>query len=215
MTTILRVDASTRGANSVSRALGDHFVNTWLSRDPHDRVLRRDVAAAPIAHIADQTIAGFYAPADRITDDLRAATALSDLLIEEIRTADVLLLTVPMHNFSVPSALKAWIDHVVRIGHTFAYDGTDFTGLVTGRSAYVVCAYGSGGYLDSGPLASADFVTPYLAFVLNFLGVSEIRYFAVEGTQGDQSDLAATIKQVKLEIEDAVAAATTAAACAA
>src|SRR5215211_2399966 len=126
---------------SVSRTLGDYFEAAWLDRNPRDRIIRRDVAAEPIGHIADRTITGFYTPADQFTDELSAATALSDLLIEEIQAADVLLLTVPMYNFSLPSALKAWIDHVVRIGHTFSFDGTDFTGLVTERRAYVLCAF--------------------------------------------------------------------------
>jgi FMN-dependent NADH-azoreductase len=207
MHTILRIDASSRGTGSVSRSLGDHFEATWLDRNPRDRVIRRDVAAEPIRHIADRTIAGFYTPVDQFTDDLRDATALSDLLIDEIREADVLLLTLPMHNFSLPSALKAWIDQIVRLGHTFAYDGTDFTGLVTDRRAYVVCAFGVGGYLDGGPLAGADFVQPYLSFILSFLGIQDVRFFAVEGTVGDGSTLAANTERVRRDIDAVIAAA--------
>jgi FMN-dependent NADH-azoreductase len=215
MHTILRIDASSRGTGSVSRSLGDYFEATWLDRNPRDRVIRRDVAAEPIGHIADRTIAGFYTPADQFTDDLRDATALSDLLIDEIREADVLLLTLPMYNFSLPSALKAWIDHVGRVGHTFSYDGTGFTGLVTYRRAYVVCAFGAGGYLAGGPLAAADFVQPYLSFILNFLGIQDVRFFAVEGTVGDGSTLAASSERVKRDIDAVIAAASPAALAAA
>jgi FMN-dependent NADH-azoreductase len=215
MHTILRVDASSRGAGSVSRTLGDYFEATWLDRNPRDRVIRRDVAAEPIGHIVERTIAGFYTPSGQLTDELRAATALSDLLIDEIQEADVLLLTVPMYNFSLPSALKAWIDHIVRIGHTFSYDGTSFTGLVTGRRAYVVCAFGAGGYLEGGSFAAADFVQPYLRFILNFLGIQDVRFFAVEGTVGDASTLGASTERAKREIAAAVAAASVAEAAAA
>jgi FMN-dependent NADH-azoreductase len=208
--TILRIDASSRGTGSVSRALGDYFEGAWLDRNPRDRVIRRDVAAEPIGHIADRTIAGFYTPPDRLTDELRDATALSDLLIEELQAADVLLLTVPMYNFSLPSALKAWIDHVVRSGHTFTYDASGFTGLVTGRRAYVLCAYGAGGYAGGGPSAAADFVAPYLGFILNFLGIQDVRFFAVEATMGDEVALAASTERVKREIDAAVAAASVA-----
>ena len=205
----LRVDASSRATGSVSCTLGDYCEAAWLDRNPRDRVIRRDVAAEPIGHIADRTIAGFYTQADQFTADLRTATALSDLLIEEVQAADVLLLTLPMYNFSLPSALKAWIDHVVRVGHTFSYDGTGFTGLVTGRRAYVVCAFGAGGYLDGGPFTAADFVQPYLRFILNFLGIQDVRFFAVEGTVGDAATLAASTEWVKREIAAAVAAAST------
>jgi len=212
MTTILRIDASARSTGSVSRTLGNYFEKVWLNHYPRDRILRRDVSAVPIEHIDDQTIAGFDTPADLFTDDLRAATALSDLLINEAHAADVLLLTVPMYNFSVPSALKAWIDHVVRVGHTFSFDGANFSGLLTGRQAYVICAYGGIGYLGKGQLAEADFVAPYLEFILGFLGVELMEVFAVEGTMGDEIALAASTERVKREIEAAVAAASEAAA---
>jgi FMN-dependent NADH-azoreductase len=210
MTTILRVDASSRGTGSVSRALGDHIERAWLDRNPGDRVIHRDVATEPIGHIAEETIAGFYAPADRFTDELRAATVLSDRLIAEVQSADVLLVTTPMYNFSVPSALKAWIDQIVRIGRTFAYDGSSFSGLVTTREAYVICAYGAGGYGEGERFAVANFLAPYLQFLLQFLGVQDVRFFAVEETTGDPVALAASIERVKRQIDASVAAASVA-----
>jgi FMN-dependent NADH-azoreductase len=207
MNTILRIDASSRATNSVSRTLGNYFEAAWLERHPRDRVLRRDVVTEPIRHIADQTIAGFYTPADQLTAELHAATALSDRLIAELRAADVLLITVPMYNFSVPSALKAWIDQIVRIGQTFAYDGSSFSGLVTGRQAYVVTSHGVGGYRHGEPLAAADFLVPYLRFILQFLGITDVRFFAVEGTTGDEFSVAAAIERTRREIDAVVAAA--------
>jgi FMN-dependent NADH-azoreductase len=207
MTTILRVDASSRAAGSVSRALGDYFERAWLDRNPGDRVIRRDVVTDPIGHIAEQTIAGFYTPAEQFTDDLRAATALSDHLIAELQSAEVLLLTVPMYNFSVPSALKAWIDHIVRIGHTFAFDGSSFSGLVRTREAYIMCAYGAGGYGEDRRLAAADFLTPYLRFVLQFLGIQHVHVFAVEDTTGAPFALEASIARAKRQIDTGVAGA--------
>lgn len=207
MTTILRIDASSRTTGSISRALGDYFEQTWLSHNPRDLVLRRDVVTDPIAHIADQTIAGFYTPVDHLTDELRAAVSLSDHLIAEIQAADVLLLTIPMYNFAVPSAFKAWLDHIVRIGHTFAYDGSAFSGLVTGHQAYVVTSHGVGGYQHGESLAAADFLVPYLRFILQFLGITDVRFFAVEGTMGDEFTVAEAIERAKREIDAVIAAA--------
>jgi FMN-dependent NADH-azoreductase len=205
MKTILRVDASSRTAGSQSRALGDYFEEAWLRQHPGDRFVRRDVAENPIPHIASQTIAGFYTPDDQLTSELRSATALSDRLIDELRTADVLLLTVPIYNFSVPSALKAWIDQIVRIGRTFAYDGKNFTGLVTGKRACVICAYGAAGYVGQGPLEAYDFLRPYLTLLLNFLGIHDIRFFAVEGTTQDAATVAENATRVRRELAGFVA----------
>ena len=86
-----------------------------------------------------------------------------------------------MYNFGIPSALKAWIDQVVRIGKTFDFDGQSFSGLVQNKRAFLVIAYGADGYTH-GDLKIADFVEPYLRFVLNFIGIADITIVAAEGT---------------------------------
>src|SRR5258708_6819630 len=118
----LRIDSSSRRQGSQSRLLGDHFEKLWLGRNPSETISRRDLIFQPIPPIANETIAGFYTPDDQPTPGLRAATALSDELIGEVKTADTVLLTIPMYNFTIPSAFKAWVDQIVRIGHTFSFD---------------------------------------------------------------------------------------------
>jgi FMN-dependent NADH-azoreductase len=169
-------------------------------------VTHRDLANDPVPQIAQATIAGFYTSPHDMTDELLAATALSDQLITELKSADEVLLTVPMYNFTVPSALKAWIDQIVRINHTFAHDGQSFKGLLTARRATVIGAYGAGGYLNGGPFAVADFCWPYLKFVLGFLGIAAIEHISVEATRGDAADLAKHIDEASARL---VLAATT------
>jgi len=195
MPTLLRIDASARVEGSYSRRLGDRIEGTWRARNPAGAIVRRDLARNPVPQIADATIAGFYTPADAMTDELRAATALSDALIAEIRAADELLLTTPMYNFGIPAALKAWVDQVVRIGQTFSYDGTSFTGLVTGKPVAIAIAYGASGYGEGGPLAALDLVRPYLATLFGFLGFTDIRVAGVEATTGDAAAAEAALDE--------------------
>lgn len=190
MTTLLRIDTSARTEGSHSRALGDDFQSLWSAQNPSGSVLRRDLAQNPIEQIKQTTIAGFYSPAEQMTSELREATKLSDQLIAELQSADELLITVPIYNFGVPAALKAWIDQVVRIGQTFSYDGTNFDGLVRANRATVITAYGAAGYLNSGPLSGADYVQPYLTFLLGFLGISDARFVGLEATTGDSETIA-------------------------
>jgi FMN-dependent NADH-azoreductase len=201
MTTILRIDSSSRDNGSVSRRVGDHLERTLLAGRPQSRIVRRDVVSDPIPHIAASTIGGFYTPADQMTKALEQATALSDQLIAELLAADLILMSVPMYNFSVPSALKAWIDQIVRIGKTFSYDGTNFTGLVTGKKAFVVCTYGANGYAASQPFSTANFLEPYLRFLLNFIGITDMIFFSVEATTADAGVVAANIAAAQRAIE--------------
>jgi FMN-dependent NADH-azoreductase len=188
--TLLRIDASARHEGSHSRQLGDRVEAAWRARHAGGRVLRRDLAAEPLPHISATTIAGYYTPPEQLTPSLRDATALSDRLIAELKSADTLLITSPMYNFSVPSSLKAWVDQVVRIGHTFAYDGSAFQGLVTRPRAVLALAYGGPGYIG-GPFAAMDHLQPYLASLLGFLGIAQVDVVSVEGTTADAGTVAA------------------------
>ena len=205
MARILRIDSSSRFEGSHSRAIADVFQNTWLAAHPGDEVVTRDVVQSPCPPIAAQTITGFYTPKEQHDPALAQATELSDRLIAELQAADVLVLSVPMYNFSVPSALKAWIDQIVRINETFAYDGQQFAGLVKVKRAYVICAYGAAGYID-GPFAGFNFLQPYLQGLLTFLGIPEVQFFAMEATTADEATVARNLAQVKAEIQAAIAA---------
>lgn len=201
MTTLLRLDASSRHTGSRSRELADHLVQRLTEHEDTLRVVARDLAAEPISIIADSTIVGFYTPSEAMTDDLRAATALSDELISELQAADALLIAAPMYNFGVPAALKTWVDQVVRINRTFSYDGQSFTGLVTGKPAYLALAYGAGGYAPGGPFAAMDFLRPYLGGLLGFLGFTEVHVFAVELTTADDATAESRAAAGRAEID--------------
>jgi FMN-dependent NADH-azoreductase len=205
MPRLLRVDSSARRDGSVSRDLGNRFQAAWLARGADFSVTHRDLAEAPVPQIEQATIAAFYTASHDMTAELRAASLLSDTLIDELKAADELLITVPMYNFTVPSALKAWIDQIVRINHTFAYDGQSFKGLLTARRATVISAYGAGGYLG-GAFATADFCGTYLKFLLNFLGIANVEHIGVEATTGDAAVLAGHFEAVRARIVAAAAA---------
>lgn len=196
MTRLLRIDSSARHTGSHSRGLADYFENAWRRRHPSGEIVRRDLAAEPIPHIDAATIAGFYA--SEHTSETRAATRLSDTLIAELLAADAVLLSVPIYNFSVPSALKAYFDQVVRIGQTFGYDpDRGLFGTIASRPVYVATSYGASGY--TGALRAYDYLEPYLRSLLGFLGLSDLRFFAIQGTSLDP-------KQAELDLAAAHAA---------
>jgi FMN-dependent NADH-azoreductase len=179
MPQLLKIDASSRATGSHSRELADAFLTEWRKANPSGRVVTRDLVADPLPHISGITIEGFYTPEAQRDARLKQALALSDRLIAELRTSDTILISSPIYNFSVPSALKAYIDHVSRIGETFAFDGSNFEGLVRGKRVYFALAYG----LPATP--ATDMLRPYLQLLFGFLGMTEINFITVEGTVTD------------------------------
>ncbi len=183
--TVLRVDSSTRQSDSWSRKAGDAL----LAQLAPTRTISRDLARTPIQHLTQNTIEGFYADPNSLTPGLREALALSDELIGELNAADTLIITLPMYNFGLPSTLKAWVDQITRIGRTFAFDGKNFSGLVKGKRAFVIVAYGANGYSD-GAMQAAEFAADYLRFLLGFLGFEDITVIPLEGLNAGNEDAA-------------------------
>lgn len=204
MPTLLRIDSSSRIVGSHSSYLADQAEDAWRSAHPGGRVLQRHLGKTPLPVLSQETITGFYTPPEAMTDGLRAATELSDRLIGELQAADTLLLAAPIYNFSVPASLKTWIDQVTRINETFAYEDGDFRGLVKTRRAIVICAYGAEGYLPGQHFAGANFLEPYLRFLLSFLGIGDVRVISVQATTAEDSIVEANLAKARHELAAAV-----------
>ncbi|MBZ0215658.1 MAG: NAD(P)H-dependent oxidoreductase [Fimbriimonadaceae bacterium] len=197
MTILLRINSSSRLTGSHSASIADAAETAWLQANPTGKVITRNVSEGSIPVIAQKTIEGFYALAETMSSELRDATALSDTLIDELQSAETLLMAVPIYNFAIPAALKLWIDQVVRIGHTFAYEDGAFAGLTRTKNAIVACAYRAEGYLKGQPFEAANFVQPYLEFLLPFLGIKNVQFVSVQATTADEATVTANLEAAK------------------
>ena len=165
--------------NSISRALGDASSKDSWRRVPYANVVERELAKGLPSIDADWVAANFT-DAEARTPAQASKLTLSDELIDELQEADVVVLTAPVYNFSVPSVLKAWIDHVCRAGRTFRYTANGPQGLLTDKPVYLVMA--SGGVPFGSPV---DFASGYLKQVLRFIGIEDVRLIGAEGVASD------------------------------
>ena len=179
MSKLLFVSSSILGENSKSRALGLDFIETWKRRHPGTAVVERDLVAETLPHVTGAVLGAALTPAEKRSPEQAETAALADRLIEEIEAADVILLAVPMYNFSVPSTFKAWIDHIVRAGRTFRYGAEGPVGLLQNKKVFVVAS--RGGIYSSGAGKSMDFHEPYLRGVLGFIGLKDVTFIYAEG----------------------------------
>jgi FMN-dependent NADH-azoreductase len=180
--TLLKIDSSPMGERSISRKLTAAFAKAWLKAHPGGTIISRDLTALHIPIVDGGWIGAAYTPEDARTPQQKDALATSDILIAELQQADEYVIGVPMHNFSIPSTLKLWIDQVVRIGKTVAYSAAGREGLLKGKKATLLIA--SGGVYDQGSAAeSLNFVTPYLRTIFGFIGMTDVNFIAAGGTQ--------------------------------
>lgn len=176
MNNILVLNSSVSGDESVSRQLVEATVAELLRESPGAAVTARDLGHQPVPHLTTATLAGVRGVASSAAE--HQARALSDQLIAELHAADTIVIGAPMYNFSVPTGLRAWFDHILRAGETFSYSEAGPQGLIDGRRAIVIES--RGGLYSEGSAQAADFQEPYLRFLLGFIGITDVTFIHAE-----------------------------------
>jgi FMN-dependent NADH-azoreductase len=195
MKNLLQLNTSIFSDGGQSSQLAQRFVAAWRASNPGAKVTVRDLARKPVPHLDAARFAAFIAKPEERNAEQQAAANDSDLLIAELKAADVLVLGLPMYNFGVPSTLKAYFDHVGRVDHTFKYTEKGAVGLLTGKKAFVFAT--RGGTYQGTPL---DTQTAYVRAFLGFIGITDVEFVYAEGLALGESSKQASIAQAHREI---------------
>lgn len=174
MLNVLQLKTSVFADGSVSNQLSDTLL-TQLKSVPMT-VHTRDFSINPPPHLDGAWLRALSTPAGDRDATQQTQVAWSDAVIAEVQAADLVVLGVPMYNFSVPSTLKAWIDHLARAGVTFRYTDQGPEGLLTGKR--VIAVLSMGGVHEPGV---TDHVRPWLNTVLGFVGLHDVDYVVADG----------------------------------
>jgi FMN-dependent NADH-azoreductase len=166
MTKLLHIDSSINGERSHSRPLTAAFAEAWKTAHPDGGYTYRDLAAEPVPHLSAEYFAAASTPAEQRTPAQAAAYDEFKDLRDELQAADVVLIGVPMYNFTIPSTVKAWLDHV-KVQEFMANEETG-EGALAGKKVFVVTARG-GSYAPGTPREGWDFQEPLLR--ANFTGI--------------------------------------------
>ena len=198
--TILRLDSSLFGKQGASTQLNDQLVTHLKSRHENVQVVHRDLADEHLPHFTANFVQALSkAPNDRSAEEA-AHVALADQLIRELREADILVIGAPMYNFSVPSILKTWMDHVARAGDTFKYTSTGPVGLLSDTKVYINASRG-GLHKDQ----TTDGVVPLLKSFFSLLGLNDITVIYAEGLNMGEENRGKAFAEAR-QIIDSVAA---------
>lgn len=179
MASLLKIDVSPRGDYSISRRLGSDYLAAWQAKNPGATVVTRDLAANPLPFVDLGWIIGAYTDPATHGEPAKKSMAVSNELVDELLAADELLITTPMYNFAPPSALKSWIDHIVRLNRTFS---PSYEGLAKGKKVTVIVA-AAGSYLPGSGMEGMDFFTSYIKFIFGFIGITDVTIQPAFGTR--------------------------------
>jgi FMN-dependent NADH-azoreductase len=175
---ILHVSCSPRGQAAESYRLSQNVIGFLLQKEPTAIVVNRVIGDGAISHIDENYALAQHSATAGTSQEGSLST--SEKLIQELESSDVVVIGTPMHNLSIPSALKAWIDHVVRARRTFNMTKEGKVGTLRDRPVFVAVA--SGGRFSGEHAHQPDFLTPYLKLILGTIGLHDLTFFSVEGT---------------------------------
>jgi FMN-dependent NADH-azoreductase len=201
MPTLLVIEVSPRFDHSSSRKLTAVYIEAWRTANPGGTVLVRDLAKTNLPFVDLPWIEGAFTPAETHSPESAAAIAVSDALVSELKSAERLLIGTPMFNFSIPAALKAYIDHIVRVGVTVSPTNV---GLLKGKSADIILASG-GDFSPGSPVEKYNHASGYLRQVLAWIGITDVNIVladrALAGQQGETAveRLGATVRTAARE----------------
>jgi FMN-dependent NADH-azoreductase len=170
MPTLLAIEVSPRYENSTSRKLTALFVEKWKAAHPAGRVIDRDLIKTHLPFVDVPWIGGAFTLPEQHSPESAAAIKISDDLVAELKSADRIVIGTPMYNFSIPAVLKAYIDHIVRVGVTVTADNV---GVLTGKKATIILASGGDFSLGS-PVEGYNQARGYLRKVLGFIGITDL-----------------------------------------
>ncbi|WKV49992.1 FMN-dependent NADH-azoreductase [Dickeya fangzhongdai] len=183
---ILHIDSSILDDGSVTRQISADVIAQLIKHYPQATVSYRDVVKHEIRHLTGAIAAGFRQIASASVDSSTLQEhMISEQLVSEFLTNDVIVIGAPMYNFSVPSQLKSWLDRIAQAGRTFKYTEKGPVGLSGGRTIIMVSA--RGGFYTEQPFAGMDFQERYLQAFFRFLGINDIYFIRAEGaSKGDE-----------------------------
>lgn len=197
---ILQVNTSARSAGANSTRLAERIVERLRERHPLATLNVRDLATHPHPVLDEPALQALFAPDAERTPEQAARVALDDALIAQVQAADVIVLGVPMYNFTISSQLKNWVDAIARARVTFRYTENGPEGLLTGKTVYAALARG-GKYRDT----DADTQVPYLKMVLGFLGMTDVRFVYAEGLAMGEDAVEQAFTEAERQLEAALA----------
>ena len=192
---ILQINASIRAADANSTRVARQVVERLQAANPAATLDVLDLGANPPAVLDGAALGALFTPADQRSAEQAARVASDDALIAQVQAADVLVLGVPMYNFTIPVQLKSWFDAIARNGVTFRYTANGPEGLLKGKTAYVALARG-GRYRDT----ALDSQVPLIRTFLGFLGITDVHFIYAEGLNMGPEATAQGFAEAKAEI---------------
>jgi FMN-dependent NADH-azoreductase len=187
---VWHINSSGRDEQSQSKRITQQFIDSLSQKTKIESSLLNVGAGLPL--LTNEMIESYFTPAEQRTLEQESAIAVSNDIVKSAKESDVWIMGVPIYNFSMPAAFKAFIDLLCRVKETFEYGETGPVGLLENKKVYVVVTSG-GTKIGS----EVDFLTPWLTHCLGFIGINDVHFIHAD-IYSPEKDVAITANIEKI-----------------
>ena len=192
---VIHIIASPRGKDSNTLKITQEFLNSLIASQDDLTVETVDLYREDLPAVAGSNIESRYQliVGQPIDPEHEESWKNIEALIDHFLQADVVLISTPMWNFSIPYALKYYIDCLVQPGYTFGFNSEGAYGMIKDTQMVVITSRGNN-YSSNSPMRPYDHQEPYLRTVFEFIGFRDIEFINAE-----PMDIAPHLRDVSLE----------------
>lgn len=202
---LLHIDSSITGNNSASRKLTQQIVEAWVTKHPDTQVEYLDLVVDTPNHFTMAAMAPRTGQTEGLSAEQVAENAVSEKLVSQFLSADVVVIGAPFYNFTIPTQLKAWIDRIAQPCRTFRYTANGPEGLAKGKTVIVASSRG-GVYSTSEAMQALEHQESYLKVVMGFFGITDVRFVRAEGLGMGPEAVAAAFEKAANDVKAVTAA---------
>ncbi|QTL37908.1 FMN-dependent NADH-azoreductase [Pseudoalteromonas viridis] len=201
---VLIIKSSPANEFSVSSEIADYLQAQLQNSNETQAFTIRDLSKTPAPVYDNQILNSFYGDQNALTAEQTEIAQPSLLYIDELKQADIIVFASPMHNFSVTSLMKNYIDQICRFGLTFSYSEQGPKGLLEGKQAVIIASAGAD--MSQPEMHSVDFQVPYLKQVLGFIGITNIDVITAYGISMPDIGSEVATEQAKAQVDQWIGA---------
>ncbi len=188
---ILQINTSVQYETSVSRHLAQ-ILTDEIGKNQDIEIVEMDLAKG-VPLLNRDVLDAFASATPEMAQETLDILNLSNKYVEEVKSAELLIIATPIYNFGVPASLKAYFDLLARAGITFKYSKSGPIGLIENKKAYIIVASGGTKFKSKD-----DFASGYIEKYLNFIGITDVHFIVADQLAFDKKNqIAGAEKQIK------------------
>ena len=167
---------------------GEHRVSNILAKIGEDKLIEKGFSSIekinlydPSVHIPVMDKFMFNYEGKKLTDKEQHDEIRQKEILNQWKSADVVFIYMPLHNFNVASKFKDYVDNIVIVNETFKCEEESLIGLDNSNKQITFVITSGGEFGKHIQYINLDFAVQYVRGIFSVIGIDKVKVLRVEG----------------------------------